>query len=127
MIVMETIAVRALRRDETLEADLKRVRVLADLLDQRLSIAGFKFGLDAIIGLIPAVGDTIALAAAAYPLHLAHKHDLPKRVQRRMLFNIVVDYLVGIVPIAGDLFDAVYKANMRNLKLFEQAVAKRFD
>ena len=123
---MATIAVNVYRKDDVLdlEADLQRARVLANLLDAEFSVAGIKFGLDPIIGLVPVVGDTIGLLAGLYPLYIARKHKLGKTVQTRMLANLAIDYFGGLIPLIGDAFDVVYKSNLMNVALLEKA-AKR--
>ena len=125
---MEAIRVDARRVERAapdLETDLSRARVLANWLDAKFSFMGVKFGMDAVIGLIPVVGDTATALAAAYPIWVAERHGLGKTVQARMAFNVLVDWLTGLVPIAGDVFDAAYKANLKNLKLLEAAAEKK--
>jgi hypothetical protein len=128
---MSTIAVNVWRRNEAQDhrsdfaTDLQRARLLANLLDAKFSIMGFKFGLDAIIGLIPGIGDTVALMAGIYPIYLARKWGLGKRVERRMKWNLAIDYFIGLVPVIGDFFDAAYKSNLKNVALLEQAAAAR--
>ena len=108
-----------------LDADLARARWLANLLDSQFNLMGVEFGLDAIVGLIPVVGDAITSVAALYPVHLAKKHNLGKTLQARMAFNVLMDFAAGAVPVIGDLVDVAYKANLKNLKLLEKAVEKR--
>jgi hypothetical protein len=127
---MATIAVQVQRHRDAdtafeLEADMARARRLAKLLDAQFSIAGIKFGFDAIVGLVPAVGDTIALLAGLYPIHVARKHDLGPEVERRMIVNLAIDYFGGIIPIIGDLFDVSFKANLKNVALLEKAARDR--
>ena len=124
---MGTIAVNVRRRDESLdlEADLQRARWLANLLDAEFSFAGIKFGLDAIVGLVPVFGDTISFAAGMYPIFLARKHKLGKTVELRMWANLLVDYVGGLVPIVGDAFDVAFKANLMNVDLLEKAAGRR--
>ena len=124
---MSTIAVQVHRREQRLdlEADLKTARFVATLLDAQFSVFGFKFGLDPLVGLIPVVGDTIMLIASLYPIHVAQKHGLGKKVIRRMKLNIALDYLIGLMPIVGDFFDATFKANLKNVALLEKAAAER--
>lgn len=108
-----------------LEADLARARWLANLLDAQFNFMGVQFGLDAIVGLIPVVGDVVTSVAGLYPVHLAKKHNLGKTVQMRMAFNVLMDFAAGAVPVIGDLVDVAYKANLKNLKLLEKAAEKR--
>lgn len=110
---------------EELLADLARARTLATWLDSQFEVAGVKFGFDAIIGLIPGVGDTITSLIGLYPIWVAKRHGLGKGIQARMAFNVLVDWLPGLVPVVGDLIDVLYKSNLKNLKLLERAVERR--
>ena len=126
---METISVDVRRAvgavGHDLEADLQRARVLANWLDAKFQFMGIRFGMDALIGLIPVVGDTLTALASAYLVLIANRHDLGKVVQARMAFNILVDWLPGLVPFVGDAIDVAYKANLKNLKLLEAAAEKK--
>ena len=108
-----------------LEADLVRARMIANLMDAQFEIGKIKFGLDSIIGLVPAVGDTISAIIGLYPLHIARKHKLGRVVQTRMAANLLADWLVGLVPVAGDVADVAFKSHLRNLRILEAAAAKR--
>jgi hypothetical protein len=108
-----------------LDADLARARWLANLLDSQFNFMGVEFGLDAIVGLIPVVGDCATAVAALYPVHLAKKHNLGKTLQARMAFNVLIDFAAGAVPVLGDFIDVAYKANLKNLKLLEKAAERR--
>ena len=83
---MEAIHVDVRRKDDVLDfnADLQRAKILARLLDSEFSLAGVRFGLDAIVGLVPVVGDTVSFIAGIYPIHLARKHKLGRAVELRM-------------------------------------------
>ncbi|HEY7089972.1 MAG TPA: DUF4112 domain-containing protein [Tepidisphaeraceae bacterium] len=124
---MSTLAVNVHRKVDSLDihADLDRARRLATLLDAQFEFAGIKFGFDAIIGLVPVVGDTIALLAGLYPIHVARKHGLGRVVEMRMWANLAIDYFGGLIPIVGDMFDVTYKANLKNVSLLEAAISKR--
>ena len=106
-----------------LDRDVQRVKRLARWMDARFSLFGVKVGLDSIIGLVPIVGDTATSLIGLYPLHVARKHGLPPEVQLRMAGNVLADWVVGLIPLAGDLFDVAYKANLKNAELLEQAAA----
>ena len=108
-----------------LETDVRRASMLANWLDARFSVLGVRFGLDAIVGLVPVVGDTLTAIAALYPLLVAERHKLGRAVQARMALNVAIDWGVGLVPAAGDILDVAFKANLKNLKLLEQAAAKK--
>ena len=129
---METVTVNVRRTAERSEptpldlgADLARARRLAYLMDAQFSVAGVQFGLDALVGLIPGVGDTITALIALYPIWIAKRHDLGKNVQVRMGVNVLIDWLPGLIPVIGDLIDVGYKANLKNLKLLEKAAERR--
>ena len=100
---------------------IKRVRVLAKLLDNSISIPGtrWKFGLDAIIGLVPVIGDVMGAILSGYIVLEAARSEVPPFTLARMLVNVGIDALVGSIPGAGDLFDAVWKANIKNVALLE--------
>lgn len=101
---------------------VQRVRRLANFLDTRFSVWGFRFGWDAIVGLIPVVGDGLASIPSFYILLQGFRLKLPTAVIYRMLGNIAVEYFVGFVPVVGDAFDVFWKSNQRNARLFEVAM-----
>jgi Domain of unknown function (DUF4112) len=105
---------------------IQRVRQLAKLLDEAILIPGInkRIGLDPIIGLIPGGGDTITMLMSGYIVVEAALLGLPKATLLQMVGNIVIDAVVGTVPVVGDLFDVVSKANMRNLKLLDNHLAE---
>ncbi len=109
----------------TLEQDVEMARVVAKLMDSSFEVAGVKFGLDAVIGLVPVAGDAISLAIGLYPVFLARKHKLGKIVVMRMMANLGLDFITGVVPVVGDALDVLFKANLKNLKILEQAIEKR--
>ncbi len=110
---------------QAIESDLHRARWFANWMDTRFSLLGIRFGMDHIVSLIPVAGDTIATVAGIYPIYLAGKHRLGKPVMLRMAINLLLEWLIGITPILGDVADVWFKANIRNLKLLESAAAKR--
>ena len=104
------------------DARLDRMRAAARLLDSQFRIPGtnIRFGLDAIAGLVPGVGDFAGAIASAYFIYEAARLGAPGTVLARMITNVGVEALVGAVPILGDLFDVAFKANNRNMRLLEQ-------
>ncbi len=100
---------------------------LAHYLDGlfRIPGTGWRFGLDAVIGLVPNVGDTLTSFASFYILIAGARYGVPKITLLRMAFNIGLDYLVGTIPFIGDAFDFVWKSNKQNLDLIrERATGK---
>ena len=98
------------------------VRALARLLDSAVTVPGTKFrvGLDALIGLVPGVGDLAGAAMSGYIILAAARLGAPKTVLFRMILNVAVDSIVGAVPLLGDLFDAGWRANTRNTALLDR-------
>jgi Domain of unknown function (DUF4112) len=100
---------------------LKRLRQISNLLDSAISIPGTKqrIGLDPILGLIPGGGDTVSALLSGYIIVEAAQMGLPRKALTQMVMNLVVDTVVGSVPVLGDIFDVVSKANLRNLQIVE--------
>src|SRR5688572_19744814 len=93
---------------------LRRLRSLAWLLDNSIPLpGGFRVGLDAIIGLIPGVGDAIGGLISTYLINEARMMGAPRSVLLRMTGNVLLETIIGVIPFAGDLFDAAYKANTK--------------
>jgi hypothetical protein len=101
---------------------IERLRAVSRLLDNAFTIPGtnVRFGLDALIGLVPGVGDALGALFSAYLILQASRLGAPKSVINRMIANVGVDTVVGWVPLLGDLFDVTWKANNKNLALLEQ-------
>jgi len=112
-------------RDEEAERRARRARALGQLLDNSLPIPGTgrRIGLDAIIGLVPGVGDLIGAVLSGYIVLEAARAQVPALTLARMLGNIAIDTLAGVVPALGDVFDAAWKANLKNAALLERHVA----
>lgn len=91
-------------------------------LDRAFRIPGTRwhFGYDALIGVIPGLGDFVGAVFGCYGVLVARRLGVPLVIQLRMLANVLVDALVGAVPIAGDLFDFAFKPHLRNLALLER-------
>lgn len=106
---------------EDLDAVRRRLARLAWLLDNSIPIPGLRFriGIDAILGLIPGLGDVLGVLFSSYIVREAARIGAPPSVLTRMAFNVAIEGLIGLVPFAGDLFDAVWKANQRNLALLD--------
>jgi hypothetical protein len=79
--------------------------------------ANIRFGLDALIGLVPGIGDAITTAMSLFIVHEARQLGAPGHVIARMLANVAVDGVVGAVPLVGDAFDVVWRSNKRNMRL----------
>ncbi|MDQ8194466.1 DUF4112 domain-containing protein [Coraliomargarita sp. SDUM461004] len=113
--------------EDVYSARLRRIEKLAHLFDARFEIPGTKirFGWDAIIGVLPGVGDTVTLLPQLYLLIEALRLKLGAAVIFRMFMNVLIDWVVGTIPILGDLFDVAFKSNLRNAKLVAEAIRKK--
>jgi Domain of unknown function (DUF4112) len=96
-----------------------RIAALAHLLDSAIPIPGTNrtIGIDAVLGLIPGVGDVVSAALSSYIIWEARQLGLPRWKIARMIGNVALDSTVGAVPLVGDLFDMAYKSNQRNLRI----------
>jgi hypothetical protein len=98
----------------------KRLRRIAWLLDSSIRLpGGYRIGVDGLVGLVPGIGDAAGALFSSYLVVEAARLGASKALLLRMSFNVLLETLVGTIPFAGDLFDFVYKANMRNLRLLE--------
>jgi hypothetical protein len=99
---------------------------LVRFLDDGIRIPGTKirFGMDALIGLLPGVGDASTAVGSLSLFWLALKRDVPRPVLARMAINVAIDSLAGAVPVLGDLFDLFFKSNRRNLNLIRAATGE---
>jgi hypothetical protein len=105
-----------------IEADLKSLEKLADLLDSRFILPGTRFGIgvDGLLGLIPGIGDTLTAVISAYIIAKASKYQLPWHIKGRMVINSFFDWLFGLIPFFGDIFDIGFKANKKNVALLRE-------
>jgi CheY-like chemotaxis protein len=100
-------------------ARIDRLDRLSRLLDTAILIpgTGIRFGADAVIGLLPVIGDTITTALSAWIVYEARRLGTPRHLILRMIANVAADGLLGAVPLAGDVFDVLFRANRRNMRL----------
>jgi len=107
------------RKTEVTETSLDRLAWLMDDLF-RVPVVGWRFGLDALIGLIPGFGDTATSLVSFYILVNAVRYRVPKITLLRMGLNLGIDYVVGSLPVVGDVLDAWWKSNQRNMDLLRK-------
>jgi hypothetical protein len=99
---------------------LARMRFLSRLLDNSILLpGGYRIGIDPLIGLVPAVGDFLAATLSLWLIYDAARLGISKRTLARMGLNVLLDTTAGSVPVVGDVMDAVWKANARNMALVE--------
>ena len=103
---------------------LRTASYIADLLDNKFKILGFRFGIDPILGLIPGGGDLVSLALSSYIVWIGIKAELPKKKIVEMVRNTALDFVVGLVPLLGDAVDFTFKPNLINLEILRQHLEK---
>jgi hypothetical protein len=103
-------------------SEIQQLRTVSRLLDSAFSIPGtrYRFGLDALIGLVPGVGDAVGAIFSGYIILQASRAGASRATINRMIANVAIDTVVGWVPLLGDLFDVGWKANTKNVALLEQ-------
>jgi hypothetical protein len=108
--------------DEKLPKDLVALRRFARFMDEAFEIPGtrMRVGFDALVGLIPGIGDVIGAVLSSWILVGGLRHRVGPVVIARMIGNIVIDMLFGAVPVAGDVFDFLYEENVKNMRLLEK-------
>ncbi|MCP3862067.1 MULTISPECIES: DUF4112 domain-containing protein [Marisediminitalea] len=106
----------------TAPAELLKAQKLANRLDTafKLPFIPFRIGLDAIIGLIPGLGDAVMLIAALRIVYLGKRMGLPPGLVKVMLRNALLDFGLGFIPLVGDIVDFFYKANQANVRVMEK-------
>jgi hypothetical protein len=101
---------------------LRQLDFLAKLMDSQFRIPGteIRFGLDALIGLIPGAGDLSTFALSGFMVIMMAQNGASGFVLARMILNILIDALVGSIPLVGDIFDVAFKANSKNMRLMHE-------
>jgi uncharacterized protein DUF4112 len=110
------------RSAESKRAALARIDMLAKLFDTAFILPGtnVRFGVEAVMRLVPGIGDAAASALSCYLLYEAHRLDVPQHVFARLVANVALEGVIGAVPVLGDLFDVGFRANRRNVKILRE-------
>ena len=113
---------RAQKLAPRMEDDFAHLDMIANLMDSQFVIPGTKitFGIDALLGLIPVLCARLSLAISSYILNNANIHNVPRWVKARMVFNLGIDWVIGVIPFLGDIFDVGWKANRKNVELLKK-------
>ncbi len=97
---------------------------IAWLMDGAIPVGRFRIGLDGILGLVPGFGDVLSAMISMLIVARAVQAGIPRVAVARMTANIAIDTLVGAIPLFGDIFDFAYKANLKNLRIYEEAISR---
>ncbi len=121
-----TQSARGAPGDYSRRAALERLDWIANLMDSAVVVPGInvKVGLDSLIGLVPGIGDTVTTVISLWMVKEAHELGAPKHIIVRMIGNVALDGVVGAVPLLGDAFDVLFRANRRNMKLLREHFEK---
>ena len=108
------------------ESSFARLEVLAKMLDSAIRIpgTGIVLGVDAVLGIVPVVGDAISAAIGSYIIWEARRLGAPRWLVARMAMNTTLDTLVGSIPVVGDVFDVAFKSNLKNVALLKRHAEK---
>jgi len=125
---MQRISDLPLPRDQVLpDASMARLEALARLMDGIITIPGtnIRMGLDGIIGLVPVAGDVVSGLISSYLIWEAKQLGAPRWLIARMIGNMAIDSTIGAIPLLGDAFDVMFRANMKNMALLRRHLEKR--
>lgn len=103
----------------TLFSHIQFARKLVRLLDTKFHVFGIRFGIDPLLDMIPGAGNIVAAVTSCYLFWIAKELHVPTGVYVRMIGNIVLDFVFGVVPVIGIVFDVLYKSNVKNFSLLE--------
>ncbi|MEL7730131.1 DUF4112 domain-containing protein [Citromicrobium bathyomarinum] len=104
----------------------RRIQMMEQLMERSMTIPGINYpvGMDAIVGLIPVLGDIFGVAMGTYIVWEARNLGMPKWHMSRMIGNVAIDGVIGFVPLAGDMADFAFRSNTRNLKIVKKYMCK---
>lgn len=103
-----------------MERKIKNAKFLAKLLDNQFEVGGVRFGLDPILDFVPYLGDIAGAFLSFYIIKIAMEVGVSKVDLAKMIGNIVIDFILGFIPLLGVIFDVIYKANIKNVAILER-------
>ena len=109
------------------KATIKRLEEFSRFTDSSIGIpfTKFKIGAESLIGLLPVIGDLAGLILSGYVLIEAQRLGVSKRVKSRIILNMLIDFVGGLIPFFGDIFDAIFKANTRNTRILKKHLTEK--
>ncbi len=103
----------------SIDKHLAVASIIAILLDRRFRFLKFRFGFSGILGFIPGIGDIIVTILAFYLVWVGKRMGVPKKVEHKMIANILFNFFIGLTPFVGDLGEIIFQVNMRNLSILK--------
>ena len=115
------------RSQQEIHAAITRLERFSKITDSSIGIPFTKLniGVDAVIGLVPVIGDAAGLILSSYVLLEAQRMGMSKRIKLKIIVNMLIDFFGGLIPLFGDIFDAFFKANTRNTQLLKNALIEQ--
>ena len=106
----------------------RRIQMMEQLTERSMTIPGINYpiGMDAIVGLVPFIGDLFGVAMGSYIVWEARNLGMPRWQMTRMIGNVAIDGVIGFVPLIGDVADIAFRANTRNLKIVKKYMCKHY-
>lgn len=104
---------------KSLHTHIRFAKNLVHLLDTKFRIFGLRFGIDPLLDAIPGIGTLIGAVTSCYLYWIAYKLCVPRIVYIKMTWNIMADFILGLIPVIGIVFDSFYKSNVKNFVLIE--------
>lgn len=102
-----------------LNKHLKQAKILTTLLDTQFKIFGISFGLDPILDLVPGVGSILGAISSLYIFWIASQLKVPREVYIKMIVNILIDFIIGEIPLLGIILDTFFKSNVKNFEMLQ--------
>lgn len=99
---------------------LKVAKTFAHILDSQFRIGPVQFGLDPLLDIIPGIGDIIGAILSCYIIWIGFQMRVPSEKLAEMVMNVLIDFVIGLIPVAGIVGDIFYKANLRNITILEE-------
>lgn len=107
---------------DTINKSFSDLEILAKLMDDQFELFGFHFGINFLIDLLPEIGDVVTTIIALYIFFLMFKYRVSIWIRFRMMLNIAIYFLIGLIPWLGDVFGAWWKPNRRNVRLLQKTL-----
>jgi len=108
-----------------MEFHLSMANLLANFLDNKFTFLGKRFGVSALVDLIPGISDVLVLTLAFYLIWIAIKLEAPREVVHKMVFNVILSFLIGLIPVIGDVAYIFYRPNLKNYRLLQKHTRQR--
>jgi hypothetical protein len=105
---------------DTVKHHFSIAKSLAHFLDEQFKIGGLTFGVDPLLDFIPGIGDFFGLVLSLYIIWIAKQVQIPEKEITHMVFNVIFDFLIGLIPFLGIVGDVAFKANMKNIRILEK-------